>query len=300
METVIDRLSAGGAQFSVEFFPPKDDAGEIQLWRTIRELEPLRPAFVSVTYGAGGSSRDRTIRITGRIATETTLVPIAHLTAVNHTVAELRHVIGSYASVGVRNILALRGDMPGDVTAKYQAAEGGLKYASDLVRLAKSLGDFTVGVAAFPEMHPESVDQESDMRYLVEKLNAGADFATTQMLFSATDYLRLRDRLRAAGVNKPLVPGIMPIASWKGIARQALMAGQQVPQAVIDRFSPIADDPEATRAEGVQFAIEMCRQLLAEGVPTLHFYTMNKSRATLEILEALGITRARSFAAATP
>ncbi len=289
METVIDRLSAGDPQFSVEFFPPKDDAGEIQLWRTIRELEPLRPAFVSVTYGAGGGSRDRTIRVTGRIATETTLVPMAHLTAVNHTVAELRHVIGSYAAVGVRNVLALRGDPPGNVAGEWVATPGGLTYASELVELTKSLGDFCVGVACFPEMHPHSTDPELDAQYLIQKLRAGADFATTQMLFSAHDYLRLRDKVTAAGLSTPILPGIMPITSWKGIARMATMAGQKVPQSVIDRFEPLQDDPGAVRAEGIKFAVEMCQELLPEGVPSLHFYTLNRSRSTLAILGALGM-----------
>ncbi len=291
METVSDRLSAGGPQFSVEFMPPKDDAGELLLWRTIRELEPLRPAFVSVTYGAGGSSRDRTIRVTGRIAAETSLVPVAHLTAVNHTIAELRHVIGSYAAVGVRNILALRGDPPGNVQGSWIPTPGGLNYASDLVRLAKSLGDFCVGVAAYPEMHPQSPDPASDTTYFLAKLNSGADFAITQMLFAADDYLRLRDRVAAHGVSTPILPGIMPITSWAGIHRMASLAGQQVPQSIIDRFEPIAHDPAATRAEGVAFATELCATLLPEGVPSLHFYTLNRSRSTLAVLDALGLTR---------
>ena len=292
METVSARLAASGGKFSVEFFPPKDDAGEVQLWRTIRELEPLRPAFVSVTYGAGGSSRDRTIRVTGRIAAETSLLPVAHLTAVNHTVAELRHVIGSYAAVGVRNILALRGDPPGDVLGDWVPTDGGLNYAADLVRLAKSLGDFCVGVAAYPEMHPKSLDAASDTRYFVAKLRAGADFAITQMLFSADDYLRLRDRVAAAGVDTPLLPGIMPITSWAGIFRMATLAGQQVPPALIERFEPISQDPAAVRAEGIAFAVELAGRLLPEGVPSLHFYTLNRSRSTLQVLDALGLTRA--------
>ena len=290
METVRDRLlTSGTPRFSVEFFPPKDDAGEVQLWRTIRELEPLSPAFVSVTYGAGGSSRDRTIRVTGRIAAETSLVPVAHLTAVNHTVAELRHVIGSYAAVGVRNILALRGDPPGDPNGPWRPTPGGLNYAADLVTLARSLGDFCVGVAAYPEMHPQSTDRETDERYLVAKLQAGADFAITQMLFSADDYLRLRDRIVAAGADTPLLPGIMPITSWAGMFRMATLAGQQVPAELVARFEPIAEDSAAVRQEGIAFAIELAERLLPEDVPSLHFYTLNRSRSTLAVLAGLGL-----------
>ncbi|WP_111765259.1 methylenetetrahydrofolate reductase [NAD(P)H] [Nakamurella deserti] len=293
METVRDRLAAGGPTFSVEFMPPRDDAAEIQLWRTIRELEPLRPAFVSVTYGAGGSSRDRTIRVTGRIAAETSLLPVAHLTAVDHTVAELRHVIGSYANVGVRNILALRGDPPGNVQGEWVPTPGGLDYAADLVRLVRSLGDFCVGVAAYPEMHPKSPDADSDTRHYLAKLRAGADFAITQMLFTADDYLRLRDKVAAhdpALAAVPLLPGIMPITSWKGIFRMATLAGQQVPQAIIDRFEPLSHDPAAVRQEGIAFATEIAQRLLPEDVPSLHFYTLNRSRSTLAVLDNLGLT----------
>jgi methylenetetrahydrofolate reductase (NADPH) len=289
MDTVAARLAVPGPKFSVEFMPPRNDAAVVQLWRTIRELEPLNPAFVSVTYGAGGSSRDRTIRVTGRIAAETRLLPVAHLTAVNHTVAELRHVIGSYAAVGVRNILALRGDPPGDPLAAWKPTPGGLNYASELVALCKSLGDFCVGVAAYPEMHPDSPDPDSDLRFFVAKLRAGADYAVTQMLFSADDYLRLRDRMTAGGVTTPLLPGIMPITSWAGLFKMARLASQQVPESLIRRFEPFADDPAAVRAEGVAFAIELAERLLPEGVPSLHFFTLNRSRSTLAVLGALGL-----------
>ncbi|WP_037364451.1 methylenetetrahydrofolate reductase [NAD(P)H] [Nakamurella lactea] len=286
MPTVRERLSAPGRKFSLEFMPPRSDDDEAGLWLAVRQFEGLRPAFVSVTYGAGGSHRDRTIRVTGRIARETTLLPVAHLTAVGHSVEELRHVIGSYAAVGVHNLLALRGDPPGDPTADWVAHPQGLEYASELVALIRSLGDFTVGVAAFPEKHPRSPDIETDTKYYVDKVSAGADYGITQMLFSADDYLNLRDRVTAAGADVPLLPGIMPVTSFGRLMRICELSGQSVPVDLAERLAA-APDARSARAIGVEHAIRMGEQLLAADVPALHFYTFNRASAIIEVLRAL-------------
>jgi len=281
--TIAARLRSGEPSFSFEFFPPRDAAAERQLWQALRELERLRPSFVSVTYGAGGTTREGTVRVTERIATDTTMLPLAHLTAVNHSRAELRHVLGRFAAAGVHNVLTIRGDPPGDPQAEWVKHPDGLAYAEDLVRLVKASGDFCVGVAAFPYKHPRSPDFASDAQYLVRKMRAGADFAITQMFFVVEDYLRLRDRVSALGCDVPIIPGIMPVTTMRTIERSAQLSGAPFPSKLRDRFESVAEDPAAVRAMGIEQASELCQRLLRKGAPGIHFITLNRSTATREI-----------------
>jgi methylenetetrahydrofolate reductase (NADPH) len=281
--TIRELLAGGDRSYSFEFFPPKNDQGERLLWRAIRELETLAPTFVSVTYGAGGSTRDRTVRITGRIGAETTLTPVAHLTCVGHSRAELRSVVGAYADAGVGNVLALRGDPEGGPGQPWVAHPDGLDHADELVELVCGLGDFCVGVAAFPEGHPEATDLEADARYLARKAEVGADFAITQFFFDADDYFTLVERASRHGCAIPVIPGIMPVTNVRQIQRFATLSGAEFPADLADRLHAVEDDAAAVRAIGVEVATELCERLLAGGAPGLHFYTLNRSTATREI-----------------
>ena len=282
-------LSSGQRSFSFELFPPKTDEGERVLWQTVREIEALKPTFVSVTYGAGGSTQGRTVRLTGQIAEDTTLTPVAHLTCVGASRDQLRDVVGQYAAEGVNTMLALRGDPPTGLDTPWEPHPGGLDHAVQLVELIRSLGTFSVGVAAFPEGHPESSDLDQDARVLAMKQQAGAEFAITQLFFRVEDYVRLVDMAGAHGCDMPIVPGIMPVTNVSQIERFAALSGAAFPTELAERFSAVAGDADAVTRMGIEVAAEMCQQLLDLGAPGLHFYTLNRSHSTIEVYQALGL-----------
>jgi methylenetetrahydrofolate reductase (NADH) len=276
-----------GTSYSFEFSPPRDDEMEAVLARTLRRLEPLHPSYVSVTYGAGGSTRERTHDLVVDINRNTSMTAMAHLTCAAHRRDELVEIVTRYRDAGVENILALGGDPPKDL----DLPPGELAHSIDLVRLVREHGDFSVGVAAHPEPHPRSESLESDRRHTAEKLRE-ADFAITQFFFDADHYFDLVDSLHALGVDKPVIAGIMPVTSLRLVSRMAEMQGSEFPRWLAEKLEAVGDDPAAVRAVGVLEATKLCQTLLEAGVPGLHFYTLNRSNATREIYEQLGLTPA--------
>ncbi|MHB1502382.1 MAG: methylenetetrahydrofolate reductase [Acidimicrobiales bacterium] len=286
----ISDLRAGARSLSIELWPPRSPEAEQRLDRVLADLEPLHPTFASITYGAGGSTRERTHQLVVRLQQRGAITPMAHLACAGHSRSELARILERYRDAGVENILAIRGDPPLDAVAPAGSSsvieQGELVHAIELVELAKEVGPFRVAVAAHPEGHPDSPDLVTDRRYLAEKLKV-ADFGITQFFFQVEEYLRLVEGLQRLGVDKPLLPGIMPITKFSTVTRMAELSGTKVPASVADRVAAVADRPEEVRRIGVEVAIELGAKLLAEGVPGLHLYTMNQSAATLEIAEAL-------------
>jgi methylenetetrahydrofolate reductase (NADPH) len=275
-------------KYSFEFFPPKDQAGEERLWAAMSALEPIAPDFISVTYGAGGSTRDRTIRITSQITERTSIPTVAHLTCVGSTRGELIEILQKYKEAGIHSILALRGDPTGGPSAPWVPTVGGFNHADQLVELAMEVGDFEVGVAAFPDVHPASNgDLAKDVDVLIRKESLGASFATTQFFFEAKSYQRLIEALAERGSSLPIIPGILPVTNVKQLVRMSELSGTPIPANILEKFSAIQDDQDAVQKLGIEIATELCEQLLELGVPVLHFYTMNTSSATLEIYRKL-------------
>ncbi len=286
MARIADLLAAGRT-YSFEFFPPKTDGAQLSLGRAIGELEPLAPSFVSVTYGAGGSTRQRTHAVVSWMRKETTLTPMAHLTCQGHVRAEIRDILNDYAVDGVENILALGGDVPTDG----EPAPSDYTYASELLEDVVADSRFSVGVAAHPELHPRSPDRATDRKFLAAKLSR-ADFAITQFFFDLDVYVQMVNELADLGVTKPVLPGIMPVTNKNQIRRMAELSGAAFPTWLADRLDR-TDDAEEIRRIGVDAATELCQGLLDAGAPGLHFYTMNRSTATSEIYANLGLSPTR-------
>jgi methylenetetrahydrofolate reductase (NADPH) len=283
--TRIADLLAAGPTVSFEFFPPKNDAGWLSLGRAIAELEPLEPHFVSVTYGAGGSTRTKTADLVSWVRRQTPITPMAHLTCAGHTRADIRDILINYRAEGVENILALGGDPP---THGDEPAVSDYRFSLELVDDVRAFGDFSIGVAAHPELHPRSPDRDTDRRHLADKLRV-ADFAITQFFFDIDHYLGMLDDLASHGVDKPVLPGIMPISNLGQVTRMAHMSGAQVPGWVVERMEKAGDDLDEAERIGVDIATELSAKLLEEGAPGLHFYTLNRSWATRRIMHDLGL-----------
>lgn len=283
-----NRWRSGVPTFSFEFFPPKDAEGEARLWSAIEGLESIAPDFISVTYGAGGSTRDRTIRIASEISAHTTIPTVAHLTCVGSTRSELVEILGKYREAGIDNILALRGDPVGGPRATWETTPGGFDHADQLVSLAAEIGGFTIGVAAFPDGHPASHgDLDNDVEILIEKERRGASFATTQFFFEVERWESLVAKLAAKGSTLPIIPGVLPVTNVKQLNRMAELSGTPIPRHISEAFTAIENNPEDVRQLGVEIATKLSQDLLDAGAPGIHFYTMNTSTATREIFEGI-------------
>lgn len=272
---------------SCEFFPPKTDQGEENLWDCLNELRSIDPAYISVTYGAGGTTQDRTKGIVTRIKDETGMSPVAHLTCVGANRDELAALLADYRAAGIENILALRGDAPEGMD-RFEAVAGGFSHATDLIAFLRTQGDFSIACATYPEGHPESRGGVADdIRYLKLKQDNGADAAVTQYFFDNDTFFRFRDATEKAGITIPIIPGIMPIGNFDQIVRFSAMCGASIPAWLHEKMEPVKGNPEAVKALGIELATQQCRELLQAGIPGIHFYTLNKSHATIAIRNQL-------------
>ena len=288
----IDRLfSLGLPTLSFEFFPPKTEAGFSQLYQTIDELHPLKPTYVSVTYGAGGSTRQKTVDLVERIQKELAIRSMAHLTCVGHTADEIGAILDTLWSSGIRNVLALRGDPPAG-QSQFTATEGGFANSSELVKYVRARHDFCIGVAGYPEGHPQCLNRTRDLEHLKQKVDNGGNFIITQLFFDNADLYRFRDAARTMGIKVPIVAGLMPILNVAQTKRFVSMCGAKIPHPLLMKLESLEANPEDVYAAGIEYAIRQCEDLLANGIDGLHFYTLNKSKATVEICRALDIPHA--------
>lgn len=285
-----DSLRGEGPHFSFEFFPPRNDAAVQDLLDVVQALRALQPGFVSITYGAGGSTRARTVELAKRLKAEAGVEVMAHVTCVGSTRDELRALLHDLRGAGIENIMALRGDPPKGEAAFVQAA-GGFAYASDLIAMLASEFDFCIGAAAYPEKHPEAVDLDTDLGHLAKKVAAGVDFLVTQFFFDNDAYFRFLERARDAGIRVPIVPGIMPITNYSQLSRMASMIGSAIPPRLLRALEERSTEPEAVAELGVAFATLQCADLLDRGAPGIHFYTLNRSPATRAVVSALVASR---------
>ena len=281
---IIDKLQGPEPVFSFEFFPPKNAEGVDRLFQTLAELGPYKPGYVSVTYGAGGSTQNVTVDLVRRIRSELGLDAMAHLTCVDASAEELESVLQDLHDAGVENVLPLRGDAPRG-QKEFRASPGGFSYASELVTLAKEKFDFCLAGACYPETHTDAASAESDLENLKKKVDSGIDFLITQLFFDNADYFRFVDKVRACGIDVPIVAGIMPVTNVAQLKRFTQMCGARIPQPLLDRLEPHAEDLSRVRKIGVEHATAQCEELLKNGTAGVHFYTLNRSLATREILD---------------
>ncbi len=284
-------LGKGKPTISFEFFPPKNEAGFTQLYQTIEDLRPLRPSYVSVTYGAGGSTRQKTVDLVERIQREIGIRSMAHLTCVGHTADEIGKVLDDLWNGGIRNVLALRGDPP-QGQGSFVPTEGGFQYADQLVKCVKSKHDFCIGVAGYPEGHPQCLNRTRDLENLKRKVDNGASFVITQLYFDNADFYRFREAAQAMGIKVPILAGIMPIQNVGQIKRFVSMIGAKIPHPLLLKLESLEADPEAVAAAGIEYATRQCQDLLFHGVDGVHFYTLNRSKATVQICKVLNTNHA--------